>query len=62
MMTLGDPCGARVGAGHAGVDSSTVLPITPGNGVPGSYSRGVIASPFGQYLDGQMLELGRWTA
>src|SRR5689334_12123953 len=36
--TLGAPFGARTGAGHAGVDSSAVRPITPGKGVPDGYS------------------------
>src|SRR6185437_2614430 len=36
--TLGAPSRARTGAGHAGADSSAVLPITPGNAAPGSYS------------------------
>ncbi len=36
--TLGDPAGARFGAGHAGDDSSSVRPITPGKSSPGSYS------------------------
>src|ERR1700761_6103692 len=36
--TLGAPSRARTGAGHAGADSSAVLPITPGKAAPGSYS------------------------
>src|SRR5690348_2488612 len=36
--TLGAPSRARTGAGHAGADSSAVLPITPGNASRGSYS------------------------
>src|SRR6185312_14794831 len=36
--TLGAPSRARTGAGHAGADSSAVLPITPGNAAPDSYS------------------------
>src|SRR5260370_25460209 len=36
--TLGAPCFARKGSGHAGVDSSAVREITPGNAVPGLYS------------------------
>src|SRR5436190_23554217 len=36
--TLGEPGLARSGAGHAGDDSPMVLPMTPGNAVPGSYS------------------------
>src|SRR4249919_1964157 len=36
--TLGAPSRARTGAGQAGVDSSAVRPITPGNAAPGSYS------------------------
>ena len=37
-MTFGEPSGERLGAGQAGEDSSIVLPIAPGNGVPSSYS------------------------
>jgi hypothetical protein len=37
-MTFGAPSLARVGEGQAGDDSSTVRPITPGNGLPGLYS------------------------
>ncbi len=37
-MTFGVPADARFGAGHAGDDSSSVRPITPGNSVAGSYS------------------------
>jgi hypothetical protein len=36
--TFGDPFGALAGAGHAGLDSSTVRPTTPGKRPPGSYS------------------------
>src|SRR3974390_1472460 len=36
--TFGEPFGARFGAGHAGLDSSAVRPITPGKRLPGSYS------------------------
>src|ERR1700733_3377660 len=36
--TFGEPASARSGRGHAGLDSSVVRPITPGNAVPGSYS------------------------
>ena len=36
--TFGAPFGARTGAGHAGVDSSAVRPITPGKAVPDGYS------------------------
>jgi hypothetical protein len=36
--TFGAPFLARVSAGHAGLDSSAVRPITPGNVAPGSYS------------------------
>ena len=31
-------CFARLGAGHAGCETSKVRPMTPGNAVPGSYS------------------------
>src|SRR5437870_4931473 len=36
--TFGAPAPARTGAGQAGVDSSAVRPITPGNTAPGPYS------------------------
>jgi hypothetical protein len=36
--TFGAPSRARVGAGQAGLDSSTVRPISPGNWLPGRYS------------------------
>src|SRR5450631_2563405 len=36
--TFGAPSRARTGAGQAGVDSSAVRPITPGNATPGPYS------------------------
>src|ERR1700733_4850214 len=36
--TFGEPASARSGRGQAGLDSSVVRPITPGNAVPGSYS------------------------
>src|SRR5690242_21382884 len=36
--TFGAPGTARSGRGHAGLDASTVRPITPGNPVPGLYS------------------------
>src|SRR5262249_34783338 len=36
--TLGAPSRARVGAGHAGLDTSKVRPITPGNAWPALYS------------------------
>ena len=36
--TFGAPGTARSGRGHAGLDSSTVRPITPGNPVPDLYS------------------------
>src|SRR3954470_4376881 len=36
--TFGAPGTARRGRGHAGLDASTVRPITPGNPVPGLYS------------------------
>jgi hypothetical protein len=38
ISTFGDPDAARTGRGHAGLDSSAVRPMTPGNVVPGSYS------------------------
>src|SRR5215471_17987041 len=38
MSTFGASRLARSGRGHAGLDSSAVRPITPGNAVPGSYS------------------------
>src|SRR4051812_36364505 len=50
--TFAAPSFARIGAGQAGVDSSAVRPITPGNGVPGSYSVIGISS----------LRFGRWDA
>ena len=31
-MTFGAPAGGRLGAGHAGEETSSVRPITPGNG------------------------------
>ena len=34
--TFGRPASARTGAGQAGLDSSAVRPITPGNPVAGS--------------------------
>src|SRR5690606_11012335 len=43
--TLGAPVFARRGAGHAGLDSSTVLPIVPGKRCPGSYSLNAIVGP-----------------
>src|SRR5947209_1690126 len=36
--TLGAPSRVRSGSGHAGLDSSVVRPIRPGNAVPGLYS------------------------
>src|SRR4029450_9386021 len=33
---------ARTGCGHAGLDSSAVLPITPENALPGLYSLNAI--------------------
>src|SRR5580693_478748 len=49
--TLGAPSRARTGAGQAGVDSSAVRPITPGNAAPGSYSTIAIQnSPAGRPL------------
>jgi hypothetical protein len=36
--TLGAPSFARRGWGQAGLDTSTVRPITPGKAVPGLYS------------------------
>src|SRR5690349_18647823 len=44
--TLAAPGAARSGLGQAGSDSSKVLPMTPGNLVPGVYSFNVTcASP-----------------
>src|SRR5436305_1878745 len=37
-ITFGAPFGARTATGHAGVDSSAVRPMTPGNDVPAGYS------------------------
>src|SRR5215467_10804681 len=36
--TFGAPSLARLGAGHAGVETSNVRPITPGNACPALYS------------------------
>ena len=36
--TFGAPEVARTGSGHAGLDTSRVFPITPGNGAPAGYS------------------------
>jgi hypothetical protein len=41
--TFGTPGAARSGRGQAGVDSSAVRPITPGNAWPGSYSVSAIS-------------------
>jgi hypothetical protein len=42
INTFGDPGAARTGWGHAGLETSVVRPITPGNTVPGSYSLSAI--------------------
>src|SRR5215470_16368351 len=39
--TFGAPSRARTGAGHAGLDTSKVRPITPENACPGLYSLSV---------------------
>src|SRR5215467_9477725 len=36
--TFGAPSLARLGAGHAGLETSNVRPITPGKACPGLYS------------------------
>src|SRR5215203_5800771 len=36
--TFGAPSFARIGAGHAGLDSCTVRPMTPGKSLPCGYS------------------------
>src|SRR5215471_17336173 len=36
--TFGAPSLARLGAGHAGLETSKVRPITPGNACPSLYS------------------------
>jgi hypothetical protein len=36
--TLGVPGGTRTGSGHAGLETSKVRPIVPGNADPGGYS------------------------
>src|SRR6478735_7772670 len=41
--TLGVPARARMGAGQAATDSSTLRPIVPGKGAPSGYSRGPAA-------------------
>src|SRR6478736_2130618 len=45
ISTFGVPGAARTGLGHAGVDSSVVLPILPGNAEPGSYSFSAMEGP-----------------
>jgi hypothetical protein len=47
---LGAPSLARSGSGHAGCETSNVLPITPGNAVPGLYSLSAIKTPFEYYV------------
>src|SRR5258705_235952 len=37
--TFGAPSFARSGSGQAGLETSNVRPMTPGNAVPGLYSR-----------------------
>src|SRR5512135_540538 len=44
--TLGVPSLARTGWGQAGLDWSTVRPITPENAVPGLYSLSVVMALF----------------
>ena len=41
----GEPAGARIVAGHAGVDSSAVRPIVPGNGAPDGTRRSACGPP-----------------
>src|ERR1044071_6549965 len=53
--TLGEPGLARIGRGHAGVDSSTVRPRTPGNAEPRSYSLSGIAVLFRLHVGAQHL-------
>src|SRR5215471_14399111 len=53
MSTFGASRLARSGRGHAGLDSSAVRPITPGNAVPGSYSVSPIARPSIHYAETQ---------
>ena len=48
--TFGVPFGARTGAGHAGVDSSAVRPITPGKAVPDGYSFSGISTLLGRVI------------
>ena len=49
MRTFGAPSRARGGAGHAGLDSSAVRPITPGKAAPSGYSTiGIMDSLFGK--------------
>jgi hypothetical protein len=38
--TFGAPSRERIGAGHAGLDSCTVRPMTPGKSPPWGYSTG----------------------
>ncbi len=58
--TLGAPSLARMGSGQAGLDWSTVRPITPGKVVPGLYSLSDMYVSFAltdalRYEDGSML-------
>ena len=48
--TLGAPSFARFGAGQAGLDTSAVRPMTPGNVVPRLYS--MIAMMGSRYEEG----------
>ena len=52
--TLGAPSWARLGCGQAGVDTSAVRPITPGNVVPGLYSFSAMSD--------NLLEIGKVNA
>src|SRR5947209_18121112 len=58
--TLGAPSLARMGSGQAGLDWSTVRPITPGKVVPGLYSLPDMYGSFAltavlRYEDGSIL-------
>src|SRR5215470_7374934 len=60
--TFGAPSRARLGAGQAGLDTSKVRPITPGNAWPDLYSLSDIFPPF-QLTRWRKLRLshrGRW--
>ena len=58
--TFGAPSDARFGAGHAGLDSSAVRPITPGNRAPGSYS--IKDTPNPHHVDVDNRDQHRWPA